>query len=127
AHDFLDDVGLAVHIGAPRGHGNLYHRAATGDHEAEMAEDAPHLDQRHFDSRQTFDLGQREVDDAVLAEGVANDDVLRRRAAAELHHELGREFERRHHESRIYAALEPISRIRIDAELAASLRDIELG
>jgi hypothetical protein len=59
AHDFLDDVGLAVHIGAPRGDGDLHHRAAAGDHEAEMAEDAPHLGQRHFDARQTFDLAQR--------------------------------------------------------------------
>ena len=69
AHDLLDDVGLAVHVGAPGGHRDLHHRAAAGDHEAEMAEDAPHLDQRHVDAGQTLDLAQREIDDAVVAEG----------------------------------------------------------
>ena len=126
AHDFLDDVGLAVHIGAPGGHGDLHHRAAAGDHEAEMAEDAPHLDQRHLDAGQALDLAQREIDDAVLAEGVADDDVFRRRAAAQFHHQLGRELQPRHHEGRIDAALEAIARIRIDAELAAGLRDVDL-
>jgi hypothetical protein len=54
AHDLLDDVGLAVHIGAPGGDRDLHHRARAGDHEAEMGEDAPHLRQRHFDSREAL-------------------------------------------------------------------------
>ena len=95
-------------------------------HEAEMAEDASHFGQRHLESGQAFDLAQREIDDAVLAEGVTDDDILRRRAAAELHDELGRELQPRHHEGRIDAALEPVARVRIDAELAAGLRDVDL-
>ena len=45
AHDLLDDVGLAVHVGAPGRHRDLHHRAGAGHHEAEMAEDALHLRQ----------------------------------------------------------------------------------
>ena len=51
AHDLLDDVGLAVHVGAPRGHRDLHHRAAAGDHEAEMAENAPDFAERHRPAR----------------------------------------------------------------------------
>ncbi len=126
AHDFLDDVGLAVHVGAPGGDGDLHHRSAAGDHEAEMGQDAARFDQRHVDSRQPFDLAQREVDDAVFAEGLADDDIFRRRAAAHLHDEPGRQLKSRHHEGRIDAALETIARVGIDAELAAGLRDVDL-
>ena len=58
AHDLLDDVGLAVHIGAPGRHRDLHDRAAAGDHEAEMAEDALHLGQRHFDAGEPLDLAR---------------------------------------------------------------------
>ena len=126
AHDLLDDVGLAVHVGAPGGHRDLHHRAAAGHHEAEMAEDALHFGQRHVDAGEALDLAEREIDHAVFAEGVADDDVLRRRAAAQFHHQLGRHLQPRHHEGRIDAALEAIARIRIDAELAAGLRDVDL-
>ena len=57
---------------------------------------------------------------------IADDDVFRRRAAAQLHHQLGGQLEPRHHEGRIDAALEAVARIRIDAELAAGLRDVDL-
>ena len=46
AHDLLDDVGLAVHVGAPGRHRDVDHRAGAGDQEAEMAEHALHLRQR---------------------------------------------------------------------------------
>ncbi len=75
---------------------------------------------------ETLDLAQREIDHAILAEGIADDDVLRRRAAAHLHHEPGREFEPGHHEGGIDAALEAIAGVRIDAELAAGLGDVDL-
>ncbi len=126
AHDLLDDVGLAVHVGAPGGHRDLHHRAAAGHHEAEMAEDALHLRQRHVDAGEALDFGQRKIDHAVVAEGLADDDILRRRAAAHFHHQPGRHLQPRHHEGRIDAALETIARIRIDAELAAGLRDVDL-
>ena len=126
AHDLLDDVGLAVDVGSPRGHRDLHHRAAAGHHETEMAENALHLCQGHVDSGQSFDLGERKIDHAIVAEGVADHDVLRRRAAAQLHYQPGRHFQPRHHEGGIDAALEPITRVRIDAELAAGLRDVDL-
>ena len=49
---------------------------------------------------------------------------LRRRAAAQFQHHVGREIEPGQHEGRIDAALETIARVGIDAELAAGLRDI---
>ena len=55
----------------------------------------------------------------------ARDRDLGRLAAAEVEHHLRRELEPRHHEGRIDAALEAVARVRIDAELAAGLRDVE--
>ena len=57
--------------------------------------------------------------------GLAGDDDLGRRAAAEVEHHLRREFEAGQHEVRIDAALEAIARVGVDAELAAGLRDVE--
>ena len=57
--------------------------------------------------------------------GLAGDDDLRRRAAAQVEHHLGGELEARQHEVRIDAALEAIARVGVDAELAAGLRDVE--
>ena len=110
----------------PGGHRDLHHRAAAGHHEAEMAEDAPHLRQRHVDAGEALHLAQREIDHAIVAEGLADHDVFRRRAAADFHHQPRRHLQPRHHEGGIDAALETITRIRIDAELAAGLRDVDL-
>ena len=126
AHDLLDDVGLALHVGAPGRDRDLHDRAVAGHHEAEPVEDAAHLRQRHLDAGEPLHLGQREIDHAVVAIGVADHDILRRRAAAELHHHARRHLEPGHHEGRIDAALEAIARVRIDAELAAGLRDVDL-
>ena len=90
-----------------------------------MAEDALHLGQRHLDAGETLDLCKRKIDHAILAELIADDDVLGRRAAAQFHHQLRRHLEAGHHEGGIDAALEAISRVRIDAELAAGLRDVD--
>ena len=51
-----------------------------------VAEDAPHLHDRHFDAGKAFYLGEREIDDAVFPKGIADDDIFRRRAAAQFHH-----------------------------------------
>jgi hypothetical protein len=126
AHDLLHDVGLAMDVGAPRGNGNLHHRAVARHDETEMGQDAPHLGERHLDAREPLDLGQREIDHAVVGERFADHDILRRRAATELHDKLGRKLEARHHEGRIDAALEAIARVRIDAELAPGLRNVDL-
>ena len=111
---------------APRRHRDLHHGAGAGHHEAETAEDALHLRKRHVDAGEALHLGQRKIDHAIVAEGLADDDVLRRRAAADLHHQSRRHLQPRHHEGRIDAALETIARVRIDAELAAGLGDVDL-
>ena len=125
-HDLLDDVGLALHVGAPGRHGDLDDRAIAGDGEAEMAEDPADLDQRHLDAGQPLHLVERKVDDAVVAMRLADDDGFGRLAAAQVHHQLRCELETRHHERRIDAALEAVARVRIDAELAAGVGDVEL-
>ena len=72
---------------APRRHRDLHDRTGAGDHEAETAEDQLHFRERHLDAGEPLDLGQRKLDHPVLAEGLADDDVLGRRAAAHLHHQ----------------------------------------
>ena len=125
AHDLLDDVGLAVRVGAPGGNGDLHDGSAAGHHETEAGEDALHLDQGHLEAGEALDLMNREIDQAILAKAVADHDVFGRRAAARLHHELGRELEAGHHEGRIDAALEAVTCVGIDAELAAGLGDVD--
>ena len=44
---------------------------------------------RHVDAGEPLDLSERKIDHAVVAEGVADHDVFRRRAAAQFHHQLG--------------------------------------
>ena len=75
---------------------------------------------------EALELGQRKIDDRFGDVGAAGDDDLRRRAAAQIEHHLGREFEPGQHEGRIDAALEAVAGVGIDAELAAGLRDVDL-
>ena len=81
--------------------------------------------ERQVEAGEALHLAEREVDDRLRRLGLAGDDDLGRRAAAELDHHLRREFEPRQHEGRIDAALEAIARVGVDAELAAGLRDVE--
>ena len=83
------------------------------------------LRQRHIETGEPLDFVDREIDRPLVDRLAADHDVLRRRAAAQIEHHLRREFEARHHEIRIDAALEAVARIRIDAELAAGLRDVD--
>ena len=80
---------------------------------------------RHVEPGEALHLDEREIDHRLRHLRIAGDRDLRRRAAAQVEHHLGRELEPRHHEGRIDAALEAIARIRIDAELAPGLRDVE--
>src|SRR6185437_13900152 len=125
AHDLLDDVSLALHVGAPGRDRDLHDRAVAGHHEAEPGQDAAHLRQRHLDAGEPPYLAQRKIDDAVIAMRLADYNILRRRTAAELHHHARRHLQPRHHEGSIDAALEAVARIRIDAELAAGLGDVD--
>ncbi len=115
-----------MHVRSPRGHRDLRHRAAAGDHEAEVTENPFHLRKRHLDSGEPPDFVKRKIDHAVVSEGLADDEIFRRRAAAYFHHQPGGHLKPRHHEGRVDAALEAIARVRIDAELAAGLRDVDL-
>ncbi len=111
----------------PRRHRDLHPLALAGDEEAEPLEHAAHFRQRHGEAGEALELGQRKIDDALGRFGAAGDGDLRRRAAAQVEHHAGREFEPRQHEGRIDAALEAIARVGIDAELAAGLGDVDLG
>ena len=125
AHDLLDDVGLAVDVRPPRRHGDLHVLVLPGDHEAEPVEHAAHFRERHVEAAEALQLRQREIDHQLRHLRIAGDRDLGRRAAAEVEHHLRREFEPGHQEGRIDAALEAVARVRIDAELAAGLRDVE--
>ena len=125
AHDLLDDVGLAMHVGRHDGTATFTTLPCAGDEEAEPAEHALHLGERHVEAGEALHLAEREIDDGSGDLRIAGDDDLRRLAAAEVEHHPGRELQARHHEGRIDAALEAIARIGIDAELAAGLRDVE--
>ena len=91
-----------------------------------MAQNTLHFQKRHVDAGEALHFAHREIDDAILPEGVANNDLFRGRAAAYLHDQPGGHIEPRHHEGRIDAALETIARVRMDAELAAGVRDVGL-
>jgi len=110
-HDFLDDIGLALDVGAPRRHRDLELRILPGDREAERAEHAPHLLRVGVQAGEPFELRGRELDPLLLGASVPRDRDFRRRAAAQVEHQFGRELEPGHHEGRIDAALEAITRI----------------
>ena len=60
AHDLLDDIGLAVHVGPPRRHRDLHARAVAGDGEAERAEHALDLGQRDLEAGEARQLRRAE-------------------------------------------------------------------
>ena len=99
--------------------------ALAGGEEAELLQHAAHLGRRQLDAGKPRQFAQGEIDDRFFRRRIAGDHDLRRRAAAEIEHHLRRELETGQHEIRIDAALETITRIGIDAELAAGLRDVE--
>ena len=111
AHDLLDDIGLAVHVRAPRWRRDLYALALPGDEEAKPPQHAPKLRQGDLDPGQPGHGIEREIDHQVGGARLGCDLVRGRRSAAEIEHHLGRELEPRQHESRVDAALEAIARI----------------
>ena len=125
AHDLLDDIGLAFDVRAPGRHRDLHHRPLP-------ATKKPRWPRMRFISISGTSRPARRLTSstgksigAIVGRLAANHHDLRRRAAAQVEHHLGRQFETRHHEIRIDAALEAIARIGIDAELAAGLRDVD--
>ena len=120
AHDLLDDVGLAVDVGAPVGHDRL----AVLEREAEAGENRFALALRDVEADQALDFAVGEFDRARRRGRIAGDDQPRGLAAAEVDHHSRREFGAGYAEVGIDAALEAIARVGDDAELAPGLRDV---
>src|ERR1700758_5477889 len=76
---------------------------------------------------QSRQLLERKIDNARGHLWCTCDGDLRGLAAAQLDHHASRKLEARQHESGIDPALEAIARVRLDAELATSLRDVRRG
>ena len=95
-----------------------------GDGEAERTEHAAHLLRVGVQAGEPLELRGRELDPLLLGASVPRDRDFRRRAAAQVEHQFGRELEPGHHEGRIDAALKPIARVGMNAELAAGLGDV---
>src|SRR5712671_4692823 len=115
-----------MYVRPPARHRHLEVRAGAGHEEAEMAEHALDLRQAEIKAREPLRLAKREIDDAIGKRHLARDRDFRWRAAAKVDHHPGRQLEAGDHEGRVDAALEAIARVRIDAELAAGLRDVGL-
>jgi len=125
APQLLDDVGLPLHVRAPGGTATF----TMGPLPAIMK--PRWLRMRLISTSGTsiaarrLTFGDREIDHAVFTESVADDDVLptvgRRTAPSPVWSRVRAPA----HERRIDAALEAIARIRIDAELAAGLGDVD--
>src|SRR5262249_44467294 len=125
ANDLLHQVGLALDVAPPRRNGDPQGLAAVGDGEAEMAAHALGLAPVNVDTGQPRQFVERKIDDARGYLRRARDHDLRGFAAAEIKHHLGRKLEPRQHEGGIDPALESVAGVRIDAELAAGLRDVD--
>ena len=125
AHDLLDEVGLALDVGAPARHGDLEVLAMAGGPEAEQRQRRLHFRGRHGEAGEALHFGDREVDDQVALGNLARDHDLGGLAAADLEDELGREFEARNREGRINAALEAMAGVRMNVERPARARDGE--
>src|SRR5215468_7692811 len=60
AHNFLNDIGLAVHVGSPSRDCNFDHRTGARREEAKPAEHELELREGKFDAGKTFHLIERE-------------------------------------------------------------------
>ena len=127
AHHLLDEIGLDGGRRAPARHGDRERplRAMRLGHEAERGKDAAHLGHGGIDAAKAFHLGDRELDDIDRVRNLAGEEDLAWASATEIHDHLGGEFETRHVEGRVDAALVAVAGVGVDAELAAGLGDVE--
>ena len=112
AHDLLDEIGLALDVGAPGRHLDRERvGVASGarEREAERLEIARDLFRRQLEPGEPLHLALGERDPRVGLGHHAGERELRGRAAAELEDELRRQVETGHAEGRIDAALEAIA------------------
>jgi hypothetical protein len=112
AGDLLDEVGLALDVGAPGGGRDVIalHGEAEGD------EDAGLLLGRDVEADEAGDTVGAEGQGALEREGRAGHDDLGGLAAAELEDEAGGELEAGHGGEGIDAALEAVARVGVDLE-----------
>ena len=125
ARDLLDEIGLAFDVRPPGGRDDFREAIFRAEAEAEPAQGRERGDIVDLEAGEALGFAQREIDRAPVVGDRAGEHDLRSLAAANLEHHAGRELEPRKRECRIDAALETIARIRVDAELAAGLGDIE--
>ncbi len=71
AHHLFHEVGLAIHVGPPGGHGDLHPLARAGDDEAEARQDLAALLRGDLEARQALHLREGEVDDLGRVAGIA--------------------------------------------------------
>ena len=125
AHDFLDDVGLALDVRAPARRGDMGDVGAGAlDAEAEALENLRRVFTRRVDAREPLGFAPGKIDGAREQRQFAGEREFGRLAAAEFQHELRRKLDPRQRKGRIDAALETVARVGDNAELAAGVRDI---
>ena len=60
AHQFLDDVGAAMHVRPPRRHRDLHAFALAGGEEAELLQHAAHVGERQLEAGEPLQFAQAE-------------------------------------------------------------------
>ena len=119
-HHLLDEIGLAVDIGAPGGHGDPQLAvAAAGRRESQRREDALDLLARDLDAGQALHAVGLQRHLAAPVGHRAGDDEVAGFAAAQLEHGACRQLHAGGHEVGIDPALEAVARVALDLQLAA--------
>ncbi|MNZ49220.1 hypothetical protein D3C78_669810 [compost metagenome] len=125
AHDFFNQIGLAVDIRAPGGDGHGDSLARSLDTETKTLENGEALLRGDFQTRQALDFRQREIDDLGLMALITNDAGFAGNAAAQCQNQFGGALQTRNHIFRIDTTLETITRIGDDAERTAGLGNVD--
>ncbi len=114
-----------MHVRSPRRRGDPDLFPGARYPETELLQDESHLGHEQRQPGETFHLRPRKLDHRRRCRDLAGDLQLGWRAAAQVEDQFRREFGTRDAERRIDAALEAVSRVAVDAELAARQRDVE--
>src|SRR5262249_38056585 len=111
ARDLLDEIGLALHIGAPGRRLGPQPARALLDRETERAQDARRFICRHFDSPQTPDAFGPQLQLALPARHLAGANDMARLAATDLQYQSRCHLRAPFGRDGVEAALEAIARI----------------
>ena len=117
---FLDEIGLALDVAAPRGRlDRQIARSQRLDRAAEGAQDRGTFLSRHIETAEARRaLGAQHIAAPPIGRDAGGDD-FRRFAAAQFEHQPGRDFEPVADKGRVEPALEAIARVARDVEPAA--------